>query len=333
MKFLRLALTTLVVSSITSAWNCDDRCPEYEKCLQDERDKGNSRVLEEDMNASVANKQNLRRERQLDQLGETYFLLKMHHEESTEYCWQSEFEDRGWCMACESCEGCSFATCDEGDALWIQFCNDDKDEQYLVYEAVSDGGRLKPYTAQYLCLEWTGPGSKTMSLQPCEDDNTAQILVGFNMYSPFELHPYGYDPSSTDSPLCLSQAHHPKKEEKIKAYDCEKTRDDRTSLWQVYEAVVDGETLGLATPEPTFAPTEDDVYTPYPTVSPVESTSNEPLLTDYGTGECTPESPCGHCEGDCNSDFDCFGDYECFHRAYNEEVPSCRGGGDIDNRK
>jgi len=413
MKFPRVALMTLVVSSFASAWYCDERCPDYEKCIQEGRAQGNGRGLEEDMNASAStNTQHVRRDksRQLGQLDETYFLLKMYHEESTEFCWQSEFEDRRWCMACESCEGCSYATCDEGDALRIQYCNDEKEEQLLVYELYeteSGVGRLKPYTAQHLCLEWYGPGSEFMTLQRCQDGNTDQILVGFNMYSPFELHPYGYDPTSTSTPLCLSQGHHPKSEELIRSFDCEDSRDDRTNKWQVYEAVVSGEALelatdgealglataapsaaptvddvyaimptaspvgpltapptvsptapltasptapptniaplltdngdyGLATAAPSAAPTEDDVYAIMPTASPVEPltasptvspiapptaspaappTSMAPLLTDNGDYGCSPESPCGACVGDCDTDFDCAGDLECFHRA------------------
>lgn len=320
MKLLRVAMMALAVSTFSSAWNCSPKCPDYEECLEEERKRGNGRLLNVEQ-TSVAKQSNtttnLRTRRR--HLGQTRFLLKMYHEESTQYCWQSEWKDRGWCIECEECKDCFSASCDEGDRLWIKYCNDNKDEQYLVYEPVSGsgGGRIKPYTAQNLCLERNGD-SKYVALQRCEDGNTAQILVGFDMHNgPFELYPYGNDPDSTDAPLCLSQSHHPKKREIIKAFACEDSRDDKTSFWIVHEAVVEGNPLGMVTPEPTAAPTPD---------------GSDPPLVVLENGGCSPSSPCGHCYGDCDTDFDCIDDLECYHRARYEAVPSCSGGKDMFNR-
>ena len=40
---------------------------------------------------------------------------------------------------------------------------------------------------------------------------------------------------------------------------------------------------------------------------------------------CLPGSPCGECEGDCNSDEDCAGHLKCKERGGYEEVPGCLG--------
>lgn len=278
----RLVLVALAATYLVSAWNCDDRCPDYNACLEEERQRGNRRALDGggvwkhktstsllflsaetqlngrndgnhrdtvgSGNGSKGNNMSKRPtvvETQQNLRGvatsmTTRFLLRMYHEESTEYCWQSEWEDRGWCMECEECESCGSVSCDEGDSLWIKFCNDDQDEQYFVYEEVSGtgGGRLKPYTAQSLCLEKTG--SRAMVLKTCQDGNMDQILMGFAMSGAFELYPYGHDTASTSSPKCLSQAHHPKKEEEIEAFTCDSARGDKTSLWIATEVIVSG---------------------------------------------------------------------------------------------
>lgn len=264
-------------------------------------------------------------------------------------------------MECEECEeddGCS-GNCDRGDSLWIQFCNDDESAQYFVYEPVSGtgGGRIKPYDDQSLCLE-KASGAKDMTLEPCQDGKTAQILIGFDMKNPFELYPYGLDPHSTTSVRCLTQAHHPKRYEIIKAYSCRYARGDKTSFFVAYDATYgNGNPLGV-TPDATEAPSDavpEPTETPVvdPTVSP--SSSPYPQLNDRG--DCSPTNPCkslhcyvflqlafvltltahffllgGHCEGDCDSDSDCSGDLECYHRTRLEAVPSCSGGGTIDNR-
>lgn len=46
--------------------------------------------------------------------------------------------------------------------------------------------------------------------------------------------------------------------------------------------------------------------------------------------ECSPEEPCGHCQGDCDTDADCAGELICYHREAAETnegaiVPGCDG--------
>merc|ERR550534_2905838 len=87
-------------------------------------------------------------------------------------------------------------------------------------------------------------------------------------------------------------------------------------------------------------PTHDYCYIPVesplsdmPTVSPtMEPTLNptygESPLVDFGGEGCTTDSPCGECEGDCDSDADCMAGLRCFQRDTSEEsVPGCASGG------
>jgi hypothetical protein len=258
----------------------------------------------------------------------------MYHEESTEYCWQSEWADRGWCLECEEPVGSYTHSCDQGDRLWIQYCKTEVNEQYYVYEPVAStgGGKIKPYTRQDLCLEKVSEEQDTLTFQPCNDVSTLQILVGFDMYTAFELSPY------SDTSECLSQAHHPKKEEVIKAYPCDVAQDDKTSLWQAYEAVVEYDPLGTPVASPIESPVESPIETlstnAYETTNEQTTTPpppSNPQLEDIG--DCSPTSPCGACTGDCDTNADCEGELECYHRAYNETVPSCSGGEALNNRK
>ena len=51
-------------------------------------------------------------------------------------------------------------------------------------------------------------------------------------------------------------------------------------------------------------------------------------LVDLGGSGCTSGSPCGLCNGDCDSDGDCSGTLKCFQRSTSsEQVPGCNIGG------
>ena len=54
-----------------------------------------------------------------------------------------------------------------------------------------------------------------------------------------------------------------------------------------------------------------------------------PLVTSSPT--CTPNVPCGVCQGDCDSARDCKGDLACFERGYwdTTQVPGCSGSGSM----
>jgi hypothetical protein len=69
-------------------------------------------------------------------------------------------------------------------------------------------------------------------------------------------------------------------------------------------------------------------------ISPTPSPSNEslPVLQWKGVNGCTPTSPCGVCQGDCDENNDCLSGFECFKRSDGEytQVPGCAVGGSGD---
>lgn len=141
--------------------------------------------------------------------------------------WQEEWDEKDWCMECSNCkkwgsdneceeEGGS-STCEAGDYLWTQRCDEDENEQQFLYEPLPedlygpDAGRIHPYHAQHLCLERTRVNAH--QLKPCSpinNINTTQIVIGFHESGRFELHPFGWDENSTthvNGPKCLNNHH------------------------------------------------------------------------------------------------------------------------------
>jgi len=54
-------------------------------------------------------------------------------------------------------------------------------------------------------------------------------------------------------------------------------------------------------------------------------------LVNHGGSGCSPASPCGQCQGDCDTDADCQNGLFCFQRdSSSQGVPNCVKGGDGD---
>lgn len=235
-----------------SAWNCDARCPiaAYLVCLEENANNNNRRELETPPNAKKNNKKERRelktgrkdasspvpvrqpanslRGSHQRRLQTTYFQLKLYHEPG--YCWQAEWEDREWCAECKD-------ECDEWDYLELKHCEIDEDKQYFTYEPMPNGigGRIKPQTNESLCWERTRVNAH--QLRPCDDINgvvnVTQIFRDFDLYNKFELHPFNRGDTTThpDGAMCLTNHHHPKSEEVIRAETCDGARDDFSSFW------------------------------------------------------------------------------------------------------
>lgn len=255
---------------LSFSWECDERCPEYLKCVAEEEAKqsNNTRrlflpqtnlfdapyfdVYEQqgpktlDMSVFTTSNMNglrggpMQRRHHGRILQEVYFQLKLYHELG--YCWQSEWEDRVWCAECTN-------DCEEWEELWFQKCNKTEPKQYFIYEAMPNGvgGRIKPLTNQSLCWERTRVNAH--QLKPCDDIsgtvNVSQIFRGFDFYDKFELHPFnrGVNTTHPSGPMCLSCHHHPKRYEIIHAEACENVRAAprymNTSFWTVYNVYMD----------------------------------------------------------------------------------------------
>lgn len=321
-----IAFWTFGFESSATYWDCDDRCPNYDDCMdggarrhvleqnlviddedassrKDERlyqssEDAKSLVPAADKNINVAEPASLRRGtgNQQRQLKETYFHLKMYHEESKDYCWQGEWEDRRWCLDCEGSE------CNHGDDIEIRTCErQGQRDQQFVYEPVSgsDGGRIKPYFNQDLCLVRLS-SSQEFGLDWCEEDgyDDKEIFLGFTFDSEFKLVP------KTLRDNCLTQNHYPRNGERIYATDCDEACHDATCLW---------ETIYIANKS--------------------DENGNLPPIQDNGDGYCTEDEPCEQCSGDCDTDYECTGDLICCKRGRYDKVPTCSGGEDNDSSK
>ena len=350
---MRLFYSLLISASLLKlslSWNCDARCPlvAYLECLEYEAKNGNRRQLffphdnddasyldeyeqeePETLDMSVytptTHNNGLRGSQQTttsshrELADETYFQLKLYHELG--YCWQSEWEDRLWCAECNSTDECY-----EDDYLEIQKCNATEAKQYFLYEAMPNGvgGRIKPLTNTSLCWERTRVNAH--QLQPCDDIdgtvNKSQIFRDFDYHEKFELHPFkrGDNTSHPDGAMCLSNHHHPKKEEVIRAETCTSVRADNSSFWIVYNAFTGANTntsnnvetndlLIAAASDTTLVPTESpstaasESWSAFPSTlaqvvdtsilsnAPTTVTSAVPSLSSWPSVSTTPSLP------------------------------------------
>jgi hypothetical protein len=78
----------------------------------------------------------------------------------------------------------------------------------------------------------------------------------------------------------------------------------------------------------------DYCYNPNPTPSPTSSPTKKGMNNNNSTAliplqfpavRCTPEKPCGECQGDCKIDLDCKDDLVCFQKDGDVSVPGCTG--------
>jgi hypothetical protein len=317
MKFPLAVTIVLIIKTLTSAadWDCDERCPNYEECVNE---GGARRILDGENKHHLATF--LQKKKQVNpalrgpaksegnensrKLQSGYFHLKMYHEESREYCWQGEWEDRKWCLDCKG------SSCGEGEELEIRKCQEGKEDQQFVYEQVlgSGGGRIRPYSKQDLCLVQSDPQvrRRMITLQECDESSydNHEIFFGFSFQQEFKIVPKELDDH------CLTQEHYPRAGERIYAGECEETCKDATCLWEtIYES---GSNNG-----------DDDDGGDEDAAIPIQ---------DLGGEYCSEEQPCEQCQGDCDNDEECAGEMICCFR-YNPDdpAPSCSGAENVGN--
>jgi hypothetical protein len=81
-----------------------------------------------------------------------------------------------------------------------------------------------------------------------------------------------------------------------------------------------------------FKPKSSGWWPPHPHPSKMPTTKrpttpSSPPLVWAGVNGCAPESPCGVCTGDCDSNEGCMPGLECLKRTGSEQVPGCTSGG------
>ena len=104
-----------------------------------------------------------------------------------------------------------------------------------------------------------------------------------------------------------------------------KCYDRRSSLGNQNGPVPGCEGTGRTGHDYCYQPTEDTTSGTAPTAAPNQSLS----LTDKKP-QCSKDSPCDKCAGDCDNDDECTGNLQCFQRFGKSalmEVPGCGGTG------
>ena len=305
---MKLAVVATAVvslfSTITSAWDVSPEClrrrqlsasNETVQFLTDEEGpvekSGPYHEIVDRSGLNVTNK-NLRgsgmvaAHRELEDVD--YFQIRMYWEEG--YCWQEENFERPWCWECEG------SSCGKNDMIVTMKCKSTSKQRFVYEEVKSNGmvigGKIKPYTRQDLCFERTRVNA--YQLKTC-DSNTNQIIVGFALDGRFELHPYGIEEK------CLTQHHHPKSNEVIRAEFCESARSSKTSRWFLYNTKTGSDSGGTG------------------------DSSGTSEIRPRGREYCD-DHKCDLCEGDCDNDSQCKGNLKCFQRKPYDSVPGCSGG-------
>lgn len=165
-------------------------------------------------------------------MDEVAFRLRLYWKSG--YDWQDSSREKWYCLECES--GCS-----KGNDIELGHCDErgtkDSDEnvpdlyfQFLNMQDESDDwkSQIQVFGTQY-CLE-TGGSDSALTLQECDEEESSQY------FEPGRSDDIGWDNDRFEirnsRGRCLTQEHHPKKNEDIYAGSCSTARGDDTSYWE-----------------------------------------------------------------------------------------------------
>lgn len=142
------------------------------------------------------------------------FRLRLYWQRG--YNWQNSSSEKWWCAECTG-------NCSSGSRLQIRKCSQSSRQKWV---AVDKTIRFAPNRS--LCLTASGVGAKNpVRLRSCNGGRD-QKFDGVQQQGRFELQP------SSNPGRCISQHHHPKDKEPLYPETCSKTRETKTTYWQVY---------------------------------------------------------------------------------------------------
>jgi hypothetical protein len=136
------------------------------------------------------------------------------------YMWQEDPREKKWCLKCQG------SGCGSGDYLIIVNCVSDNPTrlQFVNY----DGFFMIKVRGTNLCAQLNND-SKNYELRGCNSGNSLQRFRSgngsHNGSGRFEIYPV------SKSGFCLTQRHHPKYGEPLRAETCSSARADTTSYW------------------------------------------------------------------------------------------------------
>ena len=143
-----------------------------------------------------------------------YFKMRMYWQRG--YYWQESSTERFWCMKCSRID------CGKGSRIKIDKCSNSDSRQQWFFSS----GRIRSRKNKSQCIERTG-GGRYLALSTC-DNSRHQKWDRLQKDNAFQLRIPGKDEK------CLSQHHHPKKDEELYMTSCKKSSRNRTDKWIVY---------------------------------------------------------------------------------------------------
>jgi hypothetical protein len=144
--------------------------------------------------------------------------LKLYWERG--YFWQEETREREWCMKCRN------SGCDHGDKLYIYTCSGSS-ERFDFVESASNYYLIQIHGTN-LCFERK---RNDIFLKNCDMGNDDQLW--FAKKGDFEGARVEISPKGKSS-HCITQRHHPKKDEEVELESCSTARKGETSYWNRY---------------------------------------------------------------------------------------------------
>jgi len=182
------------------------------------------RNLEINSNSTSTNKETIAiKERELSSAAATfstsrrkaaYFKMRMYWQRG--YYWQESSSERFWCMKC------SRGDCGRGSRIKIDKCSNSDSRQQWFFSS----GRIRSRMNKSQCIERI-EGGRYLALSTC-DNSRHQKWDQLVKDKPFQLRLPGKDEK------CMSQHHHPKKDEELYMTSCKKSSRNRTDKWIVY---------------------------------------------------------------------------------------------------
>jgi len=155
------------------------------------------------------------------------FRLRLYWQQG--YNWQESSREKWYCMECEG-------SCRTGNDIEIGYCDEDsiEDSQDIWFENLnldgSDGtSQLKMVGYDGLCVGMSSSdGQRVMVVENCDASDRAQFFKPSSSDAGWDGDRF----EITTSSRCISQEHHPKKNEDLYATSCSTARGDDTSYWE-----------------------------------------------------------------------------------------------------
>lgn len=139
-----------------------------------------------------------------------------------ESSWESRFL---WCVECESS---SADGCENGSALVMRKCGSSPQQRFVV----DDNHRIMPQSSPELCVTRSKHVDNRIRLTPCRNNNSRQQWYGLDDRNAFEL--YQSTTKKNEIDYCFArEAAHPGKGDEVFAVDCQESRQEGTSRWDL----------------------------------------------------------------------------------------------------